>query len=129
MTGPREITVEQIRAMRPARLSSTPFSDLIDDGRLTYRQLDHWTKRGWLRAEQPGQGSGYHRTWSREERAVAMLMLRFTDAGLRHQAAHDAARAVLASLRNRPVNGGGTGRVSVRLGRCVTIMIDIGRAS
>lgn len=48
---------------------------------ITYRQLDHWTRQGWLRAENATPGSGHARVWPPEELMVAGLMRRLTLAG------------------------------------------------
>lgn len=50
---------------------------------ITYRQLDHWTTRGWLEASAEKQGTGYPREWSNDQaekarRVVALLNAGFT---------------------------------------------------
>jgi MerR HTH family regulatory protein len=60
---------------------------------ITYRQLDHWTKRGYLHAENPSPGSGRKRRWSEGEKQVAALMLRLISAGLTVEAASAVARS------------------------------------
>lgn len=65
--------------------------DFVGKG-LTYRQLDHWTRRGWLRASNADCGSGYERHWPESELQVAETMYRLLAAGLTVQAAHDVAR-------------------------------------
>lgn len=59
---------------------------------VTYRRLDYWTRKGYLRAENPTPGSGYRRTWPRSEHRVARAMARLTAAGLTLDAAHRVAR-------------------------------------
>jgi hypothetical protein len=58
---------------------------------VTYRQLDYWTRRGYLN---PGgnPGYGHPRTWPPGELAVAERMARAVRAGLTPYAAHRAAR-------------------------------------
>ncbi len=58
----------------------------------TYRQLDHWSRRGWLRPDGGGRGSGRPREWSRTEVEVATTMVRLVAAGITPEAAHRAAR-------------------------------------
>lgn len=53
----------------------------------TYRQLDYWARKGYLRPSQPGKreddyGSGFARRWTDEEIRVAALMARLANAGL-----------------------------------------------
>lgn len=59
---------------------------------LTYRQLDHWTRRGWLRPAHIG-GTGNARVWSAAELQIADLMRRLTRAGLTPEVAAKAARS------------------------------------
>lgn len=62
-------------------------------GDATYRQIDYWVRRGWLRpigAAAPG--SGVPRVFPPEELAVADRMARLVRAGLTPEAAHRAAR-------------------------------------
>lgn len=65
--------------------------DFIQVG-LTYRQVDFWTTRGYLRADEASPGCGNNRTWPQSEVRIAELMVRLTDAGLTVEAAHRAAR-------------------------------------
>lgn len=62
------------------------------DAGLSYRQLDHWTRVGYLRPSHPGRGSGSVRAFPRSELAVARVMLRLTAAGVTPDAAHRVAR-------------------------------------
>lgn len=59
---------------------------------LSYRRLDNWTRRGWLRALNPGVGSGRVRHWPASELEVARTMLVLTGAGVDPSAAARAAR-------------------------------------
>jgi hypothetical protein len=71
---------------------------------LTYRQLDHWTNRGYVRCnERPTlpaprgrtrKGSGVARTWPVREASIAAAMLRLTmrPFGLRLELAAEIAR-------------------------------------
>jgi hypothetical protein len=54
---------------------------------VTYRQLDDWARRGWLRPERPPSrrgdaGSGAPRRWTAGELEIARRMGRLTAAGL-----------------------------------------------
>lgn len=57
----------------------------------TFRQLDHWCHKGWLRPV-GGVGTGYSRDFGAAEIRVAKLMARLVSAGVSPEAAHRAAR-------------------------------------
>ena len=59
---------------------------------LTYRQIDHWTKQGYLKPAGSTSGSGHPRQWSGEELRVARVMVQLLAAGFTVTAAHDVAR-------------------------------------
>lgn len=65
--------------------------DVTDTG-MTYRQLDYWTRQGYLHCDNPTPGSGTRRTWPAEQLAVASVMAVLVAAGLTVEAAHHAAR-------------------------------------
>src|SRR5262245_42524592 len=67
----------------------------------TYRPLDHWVRRGYLKPEHAG-GSGHPRSWPPEEVRVAYLMTRLVTAGLTHGTAHTIARKGFGSHRLAP---------------------------
>lgn len=58
----------------------------------TYRQLDHWVRRGYLNPGNANAGTGNSRQWPAGELAVARLMYRLTKAGLTLEAAYRVAR-------------------------------------
>lgn len=64
--------------------------DMIALG-ITYRQLDFWTRQGFLVADNPDCGSGIVRTFPPETVEVARLMATYTAAGIGPSAAHHAA--------------------------------------
>lgn len=71
---------------------------------LTYRQLDYWSTRGYLRVGSPG--SGRPRSYPESERQVAIWMFRLIQAGFTTQAAAEIARqhveeALVTLLRGR----------------------------
>lgn len=57
----------------------------------SYRQVDHWTRTGYLRAA--GLGTGHVRRWPLTERDIGAMMHRLVDVGLPPKVAHDVARA------------------------------------
>lgn len=66
---------------------------LIDRGVVTYRQLDHWCRRGYLHPKDPLPGSGNQRDWTADELRVAERMARLRRAGLDLEIAADLARS------------------------------------
>lgn len=48
----------------------------------TYRQLDYWVRKGYLRVPNATPGSGSWRTWPRREVVVAEKMARLVAAGI-----------------------------------------------
>lgn len=61
---------------------------------LSYRKLDHWTRRGYLICVgKASPGSGAPRSWPAGELLVAAYMLLLVEAGLTVSAAARAARA------------------------------------
>jgi hypothetical protein len=59
---------------------------------LTYRALDHWSRKGYLQPANPDCGSGRRRTWPAGEVEVAQLMHVLVSAGLSPAGAERAAR-------------------------------------
>lgn len=66
-------------------------ADLIALG-ISYRKLDFWTSRGWLRSTEPHPGTGRQRAWLPGEAEIAEVMHLLTSAGISPQNAHEAAR-------------------------------------
>lgn len=59
---------------------------------ISYRQVDHWTRAGYLNPDRPeGRGSGNPRHYDQHQVNHAWLMVELTSAGLTPQAAHDLA--------------------------------------
>jgi hypothetical protein len=59
----------------------------------SYRQLDHWTRRGWLRPDNGcTPGSGRPRRWSDAELRVADIISRLRLAGIEMETAVRVAR-------------------------------------
>lgn len=59
---------------------------------ISYRQLDHWTRQGYLHPETPAKGCGTRREWTNDEIQVAARMAELVRAGLTRKAAADVAR-------------------------------------
>lgn len=67
---------------------------------LTYRQLDYWTRKGYLRSEgNPTPGSGRPRTWPDTEVAIARAIVRLVGCGFTVQKAAELAREEATSER------------------------------
>lgn len=74
----------------------------------TYRQVDYWSRVGYLRPPEPTPGSGAQRVFSPTEVQVAYLMVALTNAGVEVGAAALAARtARVGRLYWRTVLDGG----------------------
>lgn len=67
-------------------------AQILDYTGVTYRQLDHWVRRGFLRPARALPGSGVTRLWSSAELKVARRMALLVDAGLTPETAERAAR-------------------------------------
>lgn len=81
----------------------------------TYRQLDHWVRRGWLHPTDPAPGNGYRRDWPHLEMQVAALMRRLTAAGININVAARLARALA-----------GNGAWTVELGPGLLLTVQTG---
>lgn len=58
----------------------------------TYRQLEYWCRRGWVKPDNPGCGSGQRMTFPPAEALMALSMWRLVTAGLTPYAAHYATK-------------------------------------
>src|SRR5690625_302710 len=77
--------------------------------RVTYRELDHWTTRGYLIPDEQHPGTGHIRRWSQREAEVARVTRRLRDAGFRLH--------VAASLARDAVYGRSDSGVAREIGR------------
>ena len=77
----------------------------------TYRQLDHWTRRGYVPASDPCPGSGIGRVYPLEAIAVAGALAAFVRAGCMPAAAARYAAAAVPAEVDRS-NAVGDGRPS-----------------
>jgi hypothetical protein len=57
---------------------------------LSYRQLDHWTSKGWVIAN--GAGTGNPRDWPATEVVILERMINLVDAGVKPEIAAKCAR-------------------------------------
>jgi DNA-binding transcriptional MerR regulator len=73
----------------------------VREAGITYRQLDHWARLGYLRPVQAG-GSGNAREWTRAEVNIARLMGRLVRAGVAVETAALFARASQARSEIAP---------------------------
>lgn len=72
---------------------------------LTYRQLDYWTRKGYIHATASNPGSGHYRTWPEAEQRIAERMARLIKAGFRVDAAAVAARTFVNDQANEAAPG------------------------
>jgi hypothetical protein len=59
------------------------------------RQIDHWTRKGWIQANIPAPGTGRPLIYSAEEVRVAKIMARLVTAGLTPDRAAEVARSAM----------------------------------
>lgn len=64
---------------------------------ITYRQLDHWCRRGYLRPIGEGEGSGSRRAYPPLEVSIGRRIVQLAADGLRLDVAAVRARAELAA--------------------------------
>ena len=67
-------------------------ADVTDHAQISYRQLDHWSRSGYLRPVQDGNGPGHGRCWPAIEAEIARRMARLAAAGFELGAAARFAR-------------------------------------
>lgn len=75
--------------------------DVADEAEISYRQLDHWVRRGYLRPRprhmpEDASGSGYPISFDDAELAIAVSMGALVRAGLKPDVAARLARALEA---------------------------------
>lgn len=99
---------------RPCEAVPMNARDLMEAAGITYRELDYWTRVGYLRAEPRPEGSGYDRDFPAGEVTVAVTIRRLRDAGVKVAVAARVARN--ADGFKRPV--------AERLGVGVTVIVE-----
>lgn len=77
--------------------------ELMARARITYRQLDYWTRTGRLQPAHRADhhGTGYPRYYPADQVALASLMGRLSHAGLAIEPAHRAAQELLTTGSTR----------------------------
>jgi DNA-binding transcriptional MerR regulator len=81
-------------------------AEMVDTG-ASYRQVDYWSKQGYLRPENLRPGSGKHRRWPRLEYDVLRVMVQLVRNGMEPAAAASIARDAVNSGDKRVDLGGG----------------------
>jgi len=74
--------------------------ELAQHAGITYRQLDSWTRAGYLHPVNLNAGSGRHRDYSYSDVAIAVRMGRLVNAGMTVQAAYAVAQGEPAAVRS-----------------------------
>lgn len=87
-------------ALEPADDGTVGQAAMIATTGITYRQLDYWTRRGYLRPDNAGCGSGRQRRWSAAEQRICTLIIRLCRAGLDLGRAAEVARQAVGSGSN-----------------------------
>lgn len=93
-------------AVEPVEVQPVSLEDMLAVG-VSYRQLDHWCRRGYLRPLQATPGSGCARIWPAPERDVALLITRLQSVGVELSTAARIARSMADSGADRAELGGG----------------------
>lgn len=78
----------------PHECPVVPLADLLATG-VTYRRLDHWTRRGILSPLDSLPGSGTPRRWTRHDLALVRHIVAFTGVGMSLDVAVRMARAAV----------------------------------
>lgn len=76
---------------------------------MTYRQLDHWCRRGWVRPETANPGSGKPREFTRSEVRVIKRMALLVARGTAPSVAAGLARAEVEAQDHAVCRPTGTG--------------------
>ena len=78
----REVTGDQVQQAGPVSTVTVGMAETERDLGITYRQLDHWARKGYLRPVNGFGGSGRDREWPAAELEIARRMGRLVAAGL-----------------------------------------------
>jgi hypothetical protein len=84
--------------MNPKLMSSL---ELAERAGLTYKQVDHWTKRRFLKPEPNPGGTGHRRAFKPSEVRVAQVMSALVRAGVMPHIAAKAARSAILEADDR----------------------------
>jgi DNA-binding transcriptional MerR regulator len=77
-------------------------AELASAAGISYRQLDTWTTRRYLRPDRPAAGTGTVRVWTADEAAVARRMAGLVRAGFTVEAAARLARYPAGAVELAP---------------------------
>lgn len=69
--------------------------ELAQRAGVTYKQVDHWTKRRFLKPEPNPGGTGHKRAFKPSEVRVTQIMATLVNAGIRPHVAAKAARSAI----------------------------------
>lgn len=75
-------TVDGDRRPSPRAPDTIPLPQALAHLPMSYRQIDYWTRVGYVRAVEPTPGSGTAREWSPTELAIANRIYLLVNAGL-----------------------------------------------
>jgi hypothetical protein len=75
---------------------TVPYRDMLKLG-ITARQVDYWTRQGYLRSTEPLPGSGHRRRWPLAEQSIARFMVVLIRSGIKVEVAAEAARQAVES--------------------------------
>jgi len=93
-------------AVEPVEVPAVSLDQMLTTG-VSYRQIDHWCRQGYLKPLTATPGSGYARIWPAVERDVALLINRLQAVGVELATAAQIARSLVDSGTNRAELGGG----------------------
>lgn len=69
--------------------------ELAEVAGVSYRQVDFWVRKGYIKERSPGGGSGFLRDFADEEVAVTMKMASLVRIGLKPEPAAEYARLMV----------------------------------
>lgn len=65
------------RGLHPDHPEYVSLEEMLCTG-ATYRKLDYWVRRGYLKPENSGKGSGTWRYWTRRDHQIATALVRLS---------------------------------------------------
>lgn len=88
---------------------------------VTYRQLDHWARKGWLRPSL----QDHERNWSPTELNAAVIMARLVKVGMHAPDAARIARKAVEAVQAHKNQGQTAKFVTLNLGSGVALRIEV----
>jgi hypothetical protein len=79
-----------------------PTSDVVKMVGATFRQLDHWSRRGYVRPLNPTPGSGIQREWSPLDIRAARVLVSVSNFGSKSDLIFRAASAAIYRAGDKP---------------------------